>query len=120
MTQKMNPEIKQLWLGALRSGEYKQGARCLRSRRGCALCCLGVLCDIHAKQTGGEWYADRSGNRAYDGEVSLLPSSVVEWAGLADEDPFVIPPTVPGRRLSSLNDNGMSFPEIADAIEASL
>ena len=30
----MKPEIKKLWVDALRSGEYKQGTGRLRTRRG--------------------------------------------------------------------------------------
>lgn len=39
---KLPAEIKQKWLDALRSGEYKQGKGRLRDGNG-AYCCLGVL-----------------------------------------------------------------------------
>lgn len=44
----MNQDIKQKWVAALRSGEYKQGVGMLKLRDGDDLlyCCLGVLCDI--------------------------------------------------------------------------
>lgn len=51
----MNPEIKEKWLAALRSGEYKQTRGALfRPRRlddvkpifPAGYCCLGVLCDV--------------------------------------------------------------------------
>lgn len=51
MTHKMNPEVKKLWLEALRSGEYKQCKGWLHSRneRGDTYCCLGVLCALAVK-----------------------------------------------------------------------
>ena len=48
----MNPEIKKLWVEALKSGKYKQGARKLKkeirknSQWETKHCCLGVLCEI--------------------------------------------------------------------------
>lgn len=44
----MNPEIKQRWVKALRSGKYTQGRTVMvDSIRGKdKFCCLGVLCDI--------------------------------------------------------------------------
>lgn len=38
-------EIGQKWIAALRSGEYKQGAGCLRNQDN-EFCCLGVLAMI--------------------------------------------------------------------------
>ena len=40
----MNKDIKQKWVKALRSGEYKQGSRFLHYED--KFCCLGVLCDL--------------------------------------------------------------------------
>lgn len=105
----MNHEIKAKWVAALRSGEYKQGRGSLRERD--AYCCLGVLCDIHARETGCRWgdrneYLDCSG---------ILPVLVRDWAGLRLRDP-----EVDRYCLSAQNDNGASFPEIADLIEAHL
>ncbi len=50
---KMNPEVKQKWIGALRSGKYEQGTEKLRSVSG--YCCLGVLCDLYAQEHNIEW-----------------------------------------------------------------
>lgn len=41
----MDPELKAKWVAALRSGEYKQGRRALRSVAN-EFCCLGVLCEV--------------------------------------------------------------------------
>ena len=46
----MNPEVKQLWLDALRSGKYEQGKLMLRPTDN-SYCCLGVLCEI-AQESG--------------------------------------------------------------------
>lgn len=47
-TSPMNPEVKALWLNALRSGEYQQGTGKLKQTYGGdqRYCCLGVLCDL--------------------------------------------------------------------------
>ena len=39
---KMNPKLKARWVEALRSGDYKQGTKFLRTNEG-TYCCLGVL-----------------------------------------------------------------------------
>lgn len=41
----MKKELKDKWVAALCSGNYKQGAGCLKDSKG-QHCCLGVLCDI--------------------------------------------------------------------------
>ena len=45
----MNDNMKTV-LVALRSGEYEQGKNQLQSEYG--YCCLGVMCDVFAKETG--------------------------------------------------------------------
>ena len=106
----MNPEIKQQWTAALRSGEYKQAVAALRNEN--AFCCLGVLCDLHSKATGTAWR-----DNEYGGREDVLPNLVAEWAGLLDANP--IPP---GETLSlaELNDRGDTFAQIADLIEGGL
>lgn len=110
----MNPEIKAKWVAALRSGEYKQAFG--RLRDGDLFCCLGVLCDIHAKETEEGWWDDRG---YYGREREVLPTDVCEWARIPakaghnvalDED----------RCLSAMNDQGDTFAEIADIIEREL
>lgn len=112
----MNPDIKQRWIEALRSGDYKQGISGLRGEN--SFCCLGVLCDLHSIETGTPW-ALSDDAPFYLGEASYLPAPVAQWA----ECDFY--PTTPAPKfavtiemgLAELNDNGTSFEEIADLIE---
>lgn len=83
----MKKRIKDMWLEALRSGKYKQGKNQLKNGNS-NFCCLGVLCDLHAKETGGAW-ADNpisSGYKKYKGAQVFLPKPVIEWAGLIARD----------------------------------
>lgn len=146
---KMKPEVKEKWLKALRSGEYKQTIRFLHTKEG--FCCLGVLCDIFAKENNFEWKEDVLGqgsNRLIlrlegTDEKQVLPDHVAVWAGLIDEDgtPMRTVPVevvvsddgipmhtvsvkVKGRTsfvgLTRLNDDGWTFAQIADVIEKNL
>jgi hypothetical protein len=111
----MKADIKRRWVERLRSGKDKQGKHRLLSDDG-SKCCLALLCDLHAEETGGEW----SERRSYFGNTKVLPKQVCEWAGLSDGNPYV---KVEGQpyRLNVVNDiRGKSFAEIADLIEASL
>ena len=128
---KMNPEVKQKWIGALRSGKYEQGSEKLRSVSG--YCCLGVLCDLYAQEHNVEW--EFRGNEEtnlqpqdywYFGDQSeFLPESVMEWAELNlynpllrvedNDEMFEV-----NEEVSTLNDEGYSFSTIADLIEAQL
>lgn len=113
----MNQRIKSLWVEKLRSGEYEQGRHQLKS--GNKFCCLGVLCNIYLKENGKEWDIEENGWSGF----LLLPPDVRIWAGLPDINPEVSCSFVNGpenRKLSSLNDTGASFLQIANWIEASL
>lgn len=120
----MNELVKKAWLNALRSGKYKQGQGKLKCDD--AFCCLGVLCDLHRKQTGGSWVrTDINGTHyeEYDFSTEVLPESVSAWAGLDSFDP-VVPIPFDGADFSTLvrcNDEAkMSFAKIADIIEEHL
>ena len=111
----MKPEVKKLWVDALRSGAYDQATGELRTKEG--FCCLGVLCDISGQ---AQWTG-----RMYAGGAQYLPLEVQEWAGLQESDPFVNivdddnEPT--STLLSELNDNlGWDFNRIANVIEEQL
>jgi uncharacterized protein YeaC (DUF1315 family) len=130
----MNPEIKQKWIDALRSGKYSQGSEKLRSEQG--YCCLGVLCDLYSQEQNQEWDfrgVDEENHQLmdywyFDDASEFLPESVMNWAGLSlanppvkldveeeDEDPWSYQD-----EISNLNDSGYSFIALADIIEAQL
>ena len=124
----MKATIKKKWLKALRSGEYQQGKYWLKKAD--SFCCLGVLCDIHAKETKDYWCRE---DEKYNGEVwSLdgypdhLPPKVIEWAGLkvshgASVEVDFEDNGIRTLSLPELNDDyGRSFKEIADLIEEQL
>ena len=133
----MNPEIKTLWLEALRGGEYTQGSAYLRRRQDWAeefsYCCLGVLCDLAEKSgvVSGEvrvepWDAEVT-YYGDDAAMNMLPLVVVEWAGLSNNSGQLsraVPVNDRGLAydtLWELNDSGnLSFDEIADVIEEQL
>ena len=93
----MNPQVKEKWVNALRSGWYEQSNGKLRSHQG--YCCLGVLCDLYTQETkmvGWEFrgaYEEENTQPMdywyFDGESEFLPESVMEWAGLSKNNPVV-------------------------------
>lgn len=122
----MNPRIKQRWLEALRSGEYKQTTENLRDSNG--FCCLGVLCDLHAQERNLNWVQRIDSYELY-GEIQLLPLSVQEWAGLDNDMGGLVDfeyerdgvMYVKSESLPEINDTwNKDFNEIADLIEAQL
>jgi hypothetical protein len=120
----MKKSVAMRWVKALRSGKYKQGAGSLRQTdKGTgvrAYCCLGVLCDVTKRQTGGAWTDDGTEQFVVAGERrgGALPEAVAEYAGTTDWNP-----TVPelGITLADLNDGNGSrrktFKQIARIIE---
>lgn len=117
----MNPEIKAKWVAALRSGDYDQARDYLHRIDG-SMCCLGVLCDIHAKEVGEEWHlVKHEGCNYYLDRDTLPPTEVADWADLPmlDNGPIV---TIGDRTsaIAILNDGGATFKELADAIEEQL
>lgn len=125
----MNPDIKERWIAALRSGEYEQGTATLRGTDG-KYCCLGVLCELAVadgvvgratRDTFGYFY--RSTADPADSQKSYLPLAVQQWAGLDSSSPRIpnVPHFMGEPDLASLNDSGsFSFHAIADIIEKKL
>ena len=122
----MRAEIKDKWVAALRSGEYVRTRETLRDDYG--FCCLGVLCDLYIEQSQNVTEEQRSywnnanafmvlkdpeqpGGGYY--ENAVLPESVKNWAGMKTTDGEINKDIC----LSSLNDQGMEFEQIADVIE---
>lgn len=143
----MNIQVKDKWLNALRSGDYKQEQGKLRSDEG--FCCLGVLCDLYIQENELKWEEDikliyddelkeyvkvSSHDKYYfDGESEFLPKSVMEWAELHRNNPYVrVDNSIEYEdneegvkwesedQISDLNDNGYTFDQIAWIIETQL
>lgn len=112
MSERMDPEIKERWCAALESEQYQQGQDWLRKDD--RFCCLGVLCDLYAKETGEPWMA-RDRMYAFMGASACLPERVIAWAGLTNYNPMIA-----GTAASCWNDNGTPFPAIAAAIREHL
>jgi hypothetical protein len=117
----MKTAVKKLWVEALRSGEYKQGKKCLRTQDN-KFCCLGVLCNLHA-QAHPKAAASQTNPLSYLGDWQWPAWDVCEWAGLPHRYVSV---TIDGKttRLADHNDGcgtkPKTFAQIADAIEAQL
>lgn len=114
-------EAEKKLVAALRSGDYKQSKQRLRDKDG--FCCLGVACDISGIST---WDED-----AYLGNDRKLPDAVMfelEWADnsaltdipLFDKDRVRLGARYYYYNLATLNDDGLTFDQIADVIEAGL
>lgn len=105
-------EVMELWIEALRSGEYKQTKEKLKSKSG-GFCCLGVLCDLAAKDGGPQWEKDRYGVWKYKGEyIGDPPDYITDYIGITYNE---------RSRLILMNDDeNKSFKKIADYIEREL
>ena len=136
---KMNTEIKQKWVSALRSGKYEQGSEKLYSGRG--YCCLGVLCDLYSKENGLKWefrgddviktedeivpsQLQKCDYFYFDDESEFLPESVKEWAELSVKNPQVRVEYEDDEdarfyvdEIANVNDSGYSFTQLAEIIE---
>lgn len=144
MSLKMRGEVLDELIKRLRSGQYKQGqsALRLRGRVGGApdtYCCLGVLCEMAVEagvvyrgaadpDDSTYWYGEDRG----DANNIYLPDGVVDWAGIVSdiekeqglgEYYYEQKGTFGENKFDSLavmNDDGKTFPEIADWLEANV
>jgi hypothetical protein len=103
----MLKKVKDKWVAALRSGDYKQGRNKMRSFED-EFCCLGVLCDIVDKST---WRPYNHGYYKHDGVASLPSDSIRKEVKITDTQVS---------ELAELTDSGKDFKEIADYIEENL
>lgn len=112
---KLDPETKQKWIDALRSGEYKQGNGVLFDIEdgGKQFCCLGILgkvCNIpelSMKDTGMPYYLSER-------QQKKLP----KWARVSNKSEDANDPTFKlFEKLADYNDGGKSFKWIASYIE---
>lgn len=106
--QKMDPAFKARWLKALRSGAYLQARESLRAND--CFCCLGVLCDVTRPDGWDEdgWSRDAKGTKM----ESSLP-----WAFMAE---IKLDFPIEAKLIAMNDEEGKSFAEIADWIEANL
>ena len=121
----------QKWVDALRSGKYVQTRGALRNDEGNEpkFCCLGVACDLYAKETNVDgWQKIETGvNTLYtfvsdeSSSEDALPKPVAYWLGLTSVD-GEFNPEIAGLRVNTLialNDNfRFDFKKIADVIES--
>lgn len=129
---KMNSQVKEKWIDALRSGKYEQGSEKLRSVTG--YCCLGVLCDLYSQEQDTEWEfrgitetnLQPQDYWYFDGESEFLPDSVREWAGMAVKNPQVRVDITEDEceddwfyhdEIANLNDSGYTFEELSKLIQ---
>lgn len=135
LKNKMNPEVKQKWIDALRSGKYEQGSGKLRTPNG--YCCLGVLCDLYAQEHNTQWEF-----RGYDENANphpmdywyfedrnyYLPESVMDWAGLKTHNPLVRVDVEDNDEdngyfqdeIANVNDLGYTFMDLSKIIQEQL
>ena len=121
----MNPEWKAKWVNALRSGEYKQAQDYLRTNDG--YCCLGVICDLTdntkwIKENIYYFYSYKIPIYAEEmTKCATLPSTIITNIGLEEFDDVVNLPIKDRSNnkvcLAELNDEGLTFNQIADLIE---
>jgi len=111
----MKRELRDRWVAALRSGQYRQGHGSLQTGDG-AFCCLGVLCDIQgAEGIDFEWrtWGDRTPDLAR-GDIYVRSGNFPPKALNGGLDNGI------QHALATMNDDGRSFDEIDDYIEASV
>lgn len=122
--EKMNPEVKKLWIEKLETENIPQTHNRLGKLTG-ERCCLGVLCDIAVEQgiipepTPIDSWADSTlaYTDGFDTEQAILPRKVAEWANIDPRGQLnYADDGTAGHSLAALNDNGASFPKIAAII----
>lgn len=121
----MKPEVKKMWVDALRSGKYRQIEKFMSKRdrkgSGCGFCALGVLHDLFILDTRKATWLERPGGwysfvlvGSEDGEdIDTIREAISDWAGTENTTFF--------SEIIRRNDHvGLTFPQIADWIEANL
>ena len=103
-------EVYNIWIKALRSGKYEQTDSMLRSpaihsEESDKFCCLGVLCDLAAKDGGEQWNLVGYGEKY---ETDFLPTHMRRYIKMQRNEQ---------QMLVKMNDDGVSFDKIANKIE---
>ena len=111
MNQQLGPN-QTLWLEALRSGLYAQGTGYLNHTD--KFCCLGVACEIFTDPLDLDTDLDGLVT-IYEGRRSCAPEAIIDRLGLRGE----LGESFSNRSsLAQLNDDQISFHEIADLVTA--
>lgn len=115
---RLNPELKVKWLEALRSGDYPQDIGELRSKDG--WCCLGVLAYVAGVDECRLRNQDTLSASNVKRDDLLGPWDKPEYSPInfSSSKPETLITTQ--RKLAAMNDEGKSFGDIADWIEANL
>ena len=111
----MNKAVKDKWVAALRSGDYRKGryqSRSIEDRYDAG----GVLCDLAVREgiieAPQKYGRGREGalffGYTYGGLAVGIPPEVEDWAGIEYREVW---------RIAFKGDCGMSFKEIADYVE---
>ena len=107
-------EARQRWIEALESGKYPQTKDHLHDDMG--YCCLGVACDLFAKELGIERkWIEHGQIELFSDLQSVMPESVVTFLDLNDNCGGAYPKL--DNSLVCLNDSGKTFEEIAAALK---
>lgn len=127
---KLDPEVKRLWLEALRSGEYRQGREVLCTPDG-EYCCYGVATELAVRAGVSEWGGLTSFSPHQAHHSSMPGEKVRKWMfPLAATFGWPVFPfldredePVPGQEgnlgtsAAHLNDHGLTLSQIADLID---
>lgn len=105
----MEKAVKDKWLEALRSGEYRQTQEVLCDQHG--MCCLGVLLHVNDMLVpmGGSGDSDLKADISDTWSYEFPTDESLEKLGLDEKL---------AKYLAEENDNGTTFRAIADLIEA--
>lgn len=123
----MNKNAKK-WIKALRSGKYNQARGLLREVTDdgeVTYCCLGVACDLYAKEHRLSWeekdvrYFEGDTQTKYSllGERFSLPEEVAEWLGMNPGGEFTFKDGRSSDLVTQNDDEKKSFKQIANIIE---
>ena len=109
LKMKMPSKLKAKWLKALRSGEYGQTRNTMCDGKG-NFCCLGVL--EHVAMKGAVEYNDE-----FEDYLDFPSADFWKYAGITGAAGAHVGKWGFAQGLAELNDNDVSFTELADIIE---
>ena len=117
----LSPTVKRKWLAALRSGKYKQGDAFLYNKDDNSYCCLGVLCEIEGANTKQMESTQLPSDIGMFKELVPTASELTEAQKKLkyNNEYYAFSVMYKGKMtpLAYMNDDGISFAEIADVIE---